>query len=494
MPELPGPMDAAEAALRSACWDAVLAYAELCTTGEAEAQHLATQAFATGLREVRAAEAGAARGRVTPRLPALPLMLTAVRTTAASWESGGLGHRLDPALRQWLASDAAGRYTGPPLRRPLALRGLRDLPEPDAALLWLTEAEGLPLPVAARRLGLDPATVSEELSEVRTLFRDRCHRAHLDAPMDAPCRSYAGLLDAVTRSPAAETPEDLARHVTGCVECAEAAACLRPHGGGLPAALTDGVLGWGGAAYRERRRRAAEARRGVRPAGAAAPGPDDPAEGAGRATAVRNGLLAAAVLLSLLALAVSMMPFGGSAGATARDDDRRPVADPAVSASAPPSYRPRSASPSAPRATGAAPTRPRRATPAAGIPRPTATPSPTRRGATPPPVATAPPACRVQYEVADQWSDGFEAHVTVTTAAALDTWRVAWTFPDGQRVRQMWDATADQHGTGVTATAADYDGSVPAGGTLSFGFTGTREGRNPVPDDFTLNGRGCAGN
>src|SRR6185295_11564464 len=108
-----------------------------------------------------------------------------------------------------------------------------------------------------------PATVAEELEEVRSLFRGRCHRNHLDTPMPAECRSYARLLDAVTRSsPAAETPEDLSRHLATCVECAEAAACLRLHGGGLPGALAGGVIGWGGLAYLERRRRAAEVRLG----------------------------------------------------------------------------------------------------------------------------------------------------------------------------------------------------------------------------------------
>ncbi|MER6980892.1 cellulose-binding protein, partial [Streptomyces carpinensis] len=104
MSEQPSPRDATEAALSSECWDAVLSYADLCTAGTAAARELAAEAFALGLREVRAADAGASRGRRTPRLPAIPLMLTAVRTTAAAWEAGGLGHRLDPDLRLWLNS------------------------------------------------------------------------------------------------------------------------------------------------------------------------------------------------------------------------------------------------------------------------------------------------------------------------------------------------------------------------------------------------------
>ncbi|MET8243946.1 cellulose-binding domain-containing protein [Streptomyces sp. NPDC005202] len=502
MPDLPTPKDAAEAALFSECWDAVLSYADLCTAGSTAAQQLATEAFALGLREARAAEAGTSRGRRTPRLPVIPLLLTAVRTTAASWEADGLGHKLDPDLRLWLNSDKAARYTGPPLQRPLALRGLRDLQEPDAALLWLAEVEALPLPAVARRLGLDPAAASEELAQVRALFRDRCHRNHLDTPMGAKCRSYARLLDAVTRSPAAGTPEDLSRHLATCVECAEAAACLRLQGGGLPAALAGGVIGWGGLAYLERRR-AAEVRLGARRPEAADTETGEPKEGAARARVVRGGLLAAAVLLSALALAVSMMPFGGSASDTARvDAGRRPVADSSASApSAVPSAVP-SAGPSAdpapsasasasrkPSASGTA-TRSQRKTP---DPEPQGTSSSTARGSdTPAPGTSEPVTCRVRYDLQSQWSDGFQAAVTVTTARALDTWRVAWSFRDGQQVGQMWDATVDQSGSRVTATARDYNKSVPANGTLSFGFVGSWHDKNSTPYDFTLNGHSCA--
>ncbi|MFE7169223.1 cellulose binding domain-containing protein [Streptomyces sp. NPDC057616] len=488
MPDLPTPKDAAEAALFSECWDAVLSYADLCTAGAAAATQLATEAFALGIREVRASGAAAVRdsGRRRPRLPVIPLLLTAVRTTATAWESGGQGSDLDPDLRLWLNSDKAARYTGLPLRRPLALRALRDLQEPDAALLWLAEVEALPLPVVARRLGLDPDLVGDELAQVRGLFRDRCHRAHLDTPMDAQCRSYARLLDAVTRSPAADVPPDLSRHLATCVDCAEAAACLRPQGGGLPAALAGGVIGWGGLAYLERRRRAAEVRLGAgRPERADAEG-REPKNGTNRARVLRGGLLATAVVVSLLALAVSLMPFGsGDEGAAGGDTpaDSSPVAAPA------PSLPALTTSPAA------SPT-----------PTPTATrtrgkaknPDPEPQGTTsstaaskPVPDTSEPASCEVTYHLDSQWPDGFQATVSVTTAGALDGWQVAWSFRDGQQVGQMWDASVAQTGSRVTASNADYNSSVAANGTLTFGFLASWQGTNSPPYAFTLNGRAC---
>ncbi|MGW4734482.1 cellulose-binding domain-containing protein [Streptomyces shenzhenensis] len=495
MPDLPTPQDATEAALFTEYWDAVLSYADLCTSGAQTANQLATEAFAAGLREARAEGSSPVRaGRRAPRLPMIPLLLTAVRTAATGWEADGLGHRLDPDLRLWLNSDKAARYTGPPLQRPVALRGLRDLQEADASLLWLVEVEALPLPVVARRLGLDPEVASQELEQVRALFRDRSHRAHLDTPMDAQCRSYVRLLDAVTRSSGADTPDDLSRHLATCVQCAEAAACLRLHGGGLPAALAGGVIGWGGLAYLERRRRAAEVRLGVgRPGAVAERETGDPKEDTGgRGRLLRGGLLAAAVLLSMLALGVSMMPFGGSdEDRTARPDDRQPVADPSVPL---PSADPSRPAPTA-RSTASAASSTAVGTAAGSAghdpdPEPQGTSSATARGS-----ATAPrqeAACRFEYEQVNEWPDGFQATVTITTAEALTDWRVSWSFQDGQQVSQMWDARVSQRGTRVTATAADYNRSVAADGSLSFGFLASWDGTNSAPRAFTLNGSPCA--
>lgn len=493
MPDLPTPQDAAEAALFSECWDAVLSYADLCTSGSTAATQLATEAFSLGVREARAAESAPARsaGRRPARLPRIPLLLTAVRNTAAAWEIQGQGHKLDPELRLWLNSDKAARYTGPPLRRPLALRGLRDLQEPDAALLWLAEVEALPMTVVARRLGLDPAVVGEELAQVRGLFRDRSHRNHLDTPMDAQCRSYARLLDAVTRSPLADTPNDLSRHLARCVECAEAAACLRLHGGGLPSALAGGVIGWGGLAYLERRRRAAEVRLGAgRPALAGGDnGPPNP--GAHKARVVRGGLLVAAVLVSLLALVVSMMPGSSAdhgAASPGNSADSQPVG---VQGSPLPSATGRPPASPEPSDTGS----PSDSRTSAGT-NPDTTPQGTASstapgGAEPEPDPGEPASCQVDYDVVGEWPDGFQATVTVTTEHALDSWRVAWSFKDGQQVGQMWDASFTQTGPRVTATAADYNKKVPADGSLALGFLASWRGANSPAYDFTLNGQSC---
>ncbi|MFE9681135.1 cellulose binding domain-containing protein [Streptomyces sp. NPDC006285] len=500
MPDLPTPQDAAEATLFSECWDAVLSYADLCTGGSADARPLASEAFSRGIREARAAEAGTGgrsfgRRARAPRLPRIPLLLTAVRRTTAAWEAQGQGDRLDPDLRLWLNSEKARRFTGPPLHRPLALRGLRDMQEPDAALLWLAEVEAMPTAGVARRLGLDPAGVVDELQQVRGVFRDRCHRNHLDTPLAEECRSYARLLDAVTRSPAADVPDDLSRHLARCVECAEAAACLKHSGGGLPAALAGGVIGWGGLAYLERRRRAVES--GLSRSAAADPDDQPPggaADSGGRARIGRAGLLAAAAGVSLLALAVTLVPFGSDDGpdTSAEPAGQQPVGEQGPSFGAPPtgsgsgSVGEATSSTSTPRTPKSdAGTAPGSRKEAQG----NSSSSAEQDGAAPDP--SEPAVCHARYDVVSEWPDGFQATVTVRSVHALDTWRVGWTFRDGQKVTQMWDGDVVQDGSRVTASAADYNKSVAAGGSLALGFLASWRDGNATPVDFTLNGRSC---
>jgi hypothetical protein len=307
--------------------------------------------------------------------------------------------------------------------------------------------------------------------------------------MDAQCRSYARLLDAVTRSTSGETPNDLSRHLARCVECAEAAACLRLYGGGLPAALSGGVIGWGGLAYLERRRRAAEVRLGAGRPAALESGPTDP--DAHKAKVVRNGLLVAAVLVSVLALAVSMMPGGDTGTEAAKPGEGTtaeglPVSNPGESVPAATSRAPGSAKPS--EATAANPSESTAAK--NSDPEPQGTSS--ADVGEPEPGESVTPSCQAEYTVIKQWPDGFEGAVTITTAKALDDWRVVWSYKDGQKVTQMWDADFTQSGAKVTATAADYNKAVPTNGSLSFGFLASWQSKNTSAYDFSLNGQDCA--
>ncbi|MFC4586368.1 cellulose-binding domain-containing protein [Sphaerisporangium corydalis] len=107
--------------------------------------------------------------------------------------------------------------------------------------------------------------------------------------------------------------------------------------------------------------------------------------------------------------------------------------------------------------------------------------------------SAADPACRVDYTV-NQWGGGFTASVTVTELGpAVSAWDLRWTFAAGQRVTSAWNAAVTQSGTSVSAVNLPYNGSLPTGGSTSFGFQGTWTSANPVPADFSLNGVSCNG-
>ncbi|MFY1698005.1 PQQ-dependent sugar dehydrogenase [Solwaraspora sp. WMMA2101] len=107
------------------------------------------------------------------------------------------------------------------------------------------------------------------------------------------------------------------------------------------------------------------------------------------------------------------------------------------------------------------------------------------------------PGCQVGYRVDSDWGAGFSTSVTVVNTGdePVDGWSVGWTFAGDQRVAVAWNAVATQVGPAVTATNAAWNGTIPAGGRVAFGFlgaSGTGGGAGPAPTDFTLNGAPCA--
>lgn len=109
-------------------------------------------------------------------------------------------------------------------------------------------------------------------------------------------------------------------------------------------------------------------------------------------------------------------------------------------------------------------------------PTPTATPTPT-----PTPTTTPPPAgaCSATYRTVNSWPGGFQGEVTVRAgSAASSSWSVSWR-PSGERVEQVWNGTATTQGDQVVVRSVAWNGSLPAGGTTTFGLLGS--GTSPAP-------------
>ncbi|MGX9883488.1 endo-1,4-beta-xylanase [Streptomyces sp. NPDC002276] len=90
--------------------------------------------------------------------------------------------------------------------------------------------------------------------------------------------------------------------------------------------------------------------------------------------------------------------------------------------------------------------------------------------------------CAATYSVASQWNTGFTGQVTIAcTGTALSSWRATWTYGAGQQLTQAWNAVCTQSGATVSCANASYNGTVPDGGSVTFGFNASWSGSNPVP-------------
>jgi hypothetical protein len=110
------------------------------------------------------------------------------------------------------------------------------------------------------------------------------------------------------------------------------------------------------------------------------------------------------------------------------------------------------------------------------------------------PVAHAAVACTVNYNIANEWGNGFVADVTIKNEGdPINGWTLTWTFPDGQRVTNLWNGSHTQSGAKVTVVPVDWNKNIGTGGSASFGFQGTKGATNGKPSDFAVNGVSCTG-
>ncbi|MBK3630246.1 glycoside hydrolase family 6 protein [Streptomyces sp. MBT49] len=105
---------------------------------------------------------------------------------------------------------------------------------------------------------------------------------------------------------------------------------------------------------------------------------------------------------------------------------------------------------------------------------------------------TAAAPCTVDYKVQNQWDTGFTTAVTITNnGSAKSGWSLTWSYAGNQRIGNGWNAKVSQSGSSVTAANESYNGTLPTGGSASFGFQASYSGSNAVPATFTLDGVAC---
>jgi hypothetical protein len=105
-----------------------------------------------------------------------------------------------------------------------------------------------------------------------------------------------------------------------------------------------------------------------------------------------------------------------------------------------------------------------------------------------------PPAgCAVSYTRVSEWAGGVVAQVTIrnTGASAVTGWTLTFSFPGDQKIINGWNAVVTQTGAAVSATNAPYNPTIPAGGSVSFGFQAGWHSSDANPTSFLLNQAAC---
>jgi enterochelin esterase-like enzyme len=129
-------------------------------------------------------------------------------------------------------------------------------------------------------------------------------------------------------------------------------------------------------------------------------------------------------------------------------------------------------------------------TPTATTTSPTSTPAIT---ATPTPTfSQGTTGCSISYSQND-WGSGATVSITIKNngSSAINGWTLVWNFAGNQKITNQWNGSCTQSGTTVTFKNASYNSTIPAKGSVTFGFNISYSGVNAKPTDFTLNGTAC---
>jgi chitinase len=89
------------------------------------------------------------------------------------------------------------------------------------------------------------------------------------------------------------------------------------------------------------------------------------------------------------------------------------------------------------------------------------------------------------------WGSGYQDKVTITAgSSAITSWQVEFDLPAGSSMGSYWDAVNAPSGQHQVFTNREYNGSLAAGASTTFGFLVSGSGQ---PVNCKINGQPCAG-
>jgi hypothetical protein len=93
------------------------------------------------------------------------------------------------------------------------------------------------------------------------------------------------------------------------------------------------------------------------------------------------------------------------------------------------------------------------------------------------------------YAVTQDWGSGFQAQMSLVNqqTTPINNWQLAFDYPAG--IGAIWDATVVSHaGTHYVVGSAGWNSTLPAGGSVSFGFNASPGHTTATPANYLLNG------
>jgi hypothetical protein len=117
----------------------------------------------------------------------------------------------------------------------------------------------------------------------------------------------------------------------------------------------------------------------------------------------------------------------------------------------------------------------------------TGTPTPTETEATETPEPTSSEDTEtdadIEYSVLNDWGTGATIEIAINnnTSTPITSWTLDLVFSGNQEITNSWNCEYEQTGTDVVLTGTEWNASIPANGSISFGFNCTYTGTNEEP-------------
>ena len=81
-----------------------------------------------------------------------------------------------------------------------------------------------------------------------------------------------------------------------------------------------------------------------------------------------------------------------------------------------------------------------------------------------------------------------ELTIKNNSGKAISSWKISFDVPNGFKITNGWNASYSVNGTKVTASNVEYNGSIPAGGSVGIGFNYSSPSAFTPPGSVSING------